>query len=39
MAEPMVVLKPPKHFSGEPEYPVEGADPPEVRYLVRRSKN
>ncbi len=25
VAEPMVILKPPKHFSGEPEYPVEGA--------------
>jgi hypothetical protein len=24
VAEPMVMLKPPKHFSGEPEYPVEG---------------
>ena len=25
LAEPMVNLKPPKHFSGEPEYPVVGA--------------
>jgi hypothetical protein len=24
VAEPAVLLKPPKHFSGEPEYPVEG---------------
>jgi hypothetical protein len=28
MAEPAVLLKPPKHFSGEPEYPVEG--PPKL---------
>jgi hypothetical protein len=28
VAEPMVLLKPPKHFSGEPEYPVEG--PPKL---------
>jgi hypothetical protein len=28
VAEPMVMLTPPKHSSGEPEYPVEGAEPP-----------
>jgi hypothetical protein len=28
VAEPAVLLKPPKHFSGEPEYPVEG--PPKL---------
>jgi hypothetical protein len=28
VAEPAVMLKPPKHFSGEPEYPVEG--PPKL---------
>jgi hypothetical protein len=27
VAEPAVLLKPPKHFSGEPEYPVEGGPP------------
>ena len=39
VSEAAVNLKPPKQFPGEPEYPVEGAEPPEVRYLIRRSKH